>query len=145
MSDRFDEAMASALKYLSKRDRFEAEVRQHLAGFPPDVLEATIDRLRQRRIIDDLRVAGLFVRTKNSLGNLALMTLLAQRGVNEEVAAEAIASADPEELRMEIAVKSKYKSPSDRFRATRFLMSKGFDAELVETMINRIFGEGEPE
>lgn len=88
-----------AFDLLARRDHFRAELAAKLGqrGYEAEEIETTLDRLVERGLLDDRRVARAFVadrQTRRGLGRRRLRAELARRGVSEEVADEVLAEID---------------------------------------------------
>ncbi|HWW62818.1 MAG TPA: regulatory protein RecX [Thermoanaerobaculia bacterium] len=100
MSDS-DRCYLSGLRILNYRFNSEAELRRKLRSkeFEASDIDAAIARLRKEKWLDDARFAAAFVRTRGQkrLGKLRIRRELTAAGVDDEVAARAIAdNVDPE-------------------------------------------------
>jgi regulatory protein len=62
----FERCYAAALRILNYRFNSEAELRKKLRTkkFEPEDVDATIERLRREKWLDDIRFASAFVRTR---------------------------------------------------------------------------------
>ena len=76
-------------------------------------------------------------------GDARLRQRLESRGASETSVANALADVPDEIQRMHDALSAKFKTPAptDRARAGRFLLSRGFDEDAVDGAIHRFFGE----
>ncbi len=79
-----------ALRFLEARPRSVAEVRRRLAtaGYRPDLVEATIDRLVDLHILDDESFATGWVESRDRThprGEIALRRELAHKGVDRSI------------------------------------------------------------
>ncbi len=88
-----------ALELLGARPHFRAELRAKLAarGYLEPEVEAVLGRLDAEGLLDDRANARSFVRSlleRRPLGRRRLAAELARRGVDEEVAAEALGALD---------------------------------------------------
>ncbi len=142
--EQYHEALKLALKKLRTKDRFEAEVREFLSEFPPSVVDRAITRLKERRIIDDTKTTlNLTERYsgRRSVGLEKLRTELLERGAPEEIVNTALSEfADSESERILLTLAAKF-SPTDdaRLKAARFLSSRGFQEEGIESALDRFF------
>ena len=83
-----------------RRERTVAEVRKHLINrqIEPGEAEAAIEQLLEDSVLDDERFARLFVQDKRSLeqwGTERIRRGLESRGIDRELAEEALAQAGP--------------------------------------------------
>jgi regulatory protein len=85
-----------ALGYLSYRPRSEREVEMHLRKkrFAPEQIEAVMERLRQRKYVDDREFARFWVSNRMAFsprGPRLLRSELRQKGVPQDIVDEALA------------------------------------------------------
>lgn len=90
-----------ALRRLESRDRTRAELAVTLRDreTPDTVAAAVLDRLTEIGLVDDTRFARTWVETRQrtrGLAGPALSAELRQRGVSDDVVAEAVQAVDPE-------------------------------------------------
>ena len=90
-----------ALRRLESRDRTRAELASTLRDreTPDTVAAAVLDRLTEVGLVDDTRFARTWVETRQrtrGLAGRALGAELRQRGVADEIVAEAVEVVDPE-------------------------------------------------
>jgi len=143
--DRYRAALALALKKIRLQDRYEAEVRGFLNEFDPEAVECVIRFLKDRRIIDDSKTTqNLIDRNsgKRSVGLERLRAELLERGAPEETI-DAILGSEPdgESQRMLEALSAKFSPDVSRAKAARFLYSRGFPEESIESVLDRFFGQ----
>lgn len=98
----YHEAMQRAGHLLSTRPRTEHEMRARLqaAGFVGDVVERTIGRLIELRLIDDAAFALQWVEERARLKSRApeaLVAELAAKGVDRDLAEAALSAAEIDE------------------------------------------------
>jgi len=100
------DALSYSLRLLKSRLRSEFEINQALSkhGVEPDLRQETIDKLKEAKLIDDLRFAKAWVHTRDLLsprGSLVLKQELQQKGISPEliqtVLSERRAAAEEEE------------------------------------------------
>ena len=94
-SDRTNRAFGVANRYLSRRDRTEAEVRKRLekAGYVAAEIEAVCARLVETLALNDRRYADEYVRARfssRSYGPDRIRRELLTRGVNEAIVVSAL-------------------------------------------------------
>lgn len=88
-------ALDLAYRYLSRRERSEAELRAHLSrrGVDKNEVEYAVATLKEQGYLDDARFARLFVEDKRALaqwGSNRIRRSLVARGIDREVADEAL-------------------------------------------------------
>lgn len=140
--ERLEHALEVAYRYLGRRDRTVAEVRQRLAteDVEPDVIEATVEELERQGYLDDARYAQRFAedrRTIDAWGAERIERKLRAVGIDEALIAAALGDRGAaEELEAAVAVLRRRfpQAPADdrdRDRALGLLVRKGYDLELA--------------
>ena len=139
----YREALELALKKIGSKDRFESEVQAFLSDFPNDTSERVIAFLKDRRIINDTRTIQTLLERysgKRSIGIEKLRAELLERGAPEEtVEAVLVQFAEGESQRMLDALSAKFKPSDSRAKAGRFLFSRGFSEDEIESALDRFF------
>lgn len=153
--DAREKAFQQALLYLSYRARSEAEVRKnlHKHGYPEEVIEETLERLRQARLADDEEFARAWVENRSTFrprSRRALAMELRQKGLSDETAQSALAGVDEEALAYEAARKrvNRLKGlewPEFRKKLSEFLARRGFPYDVTASTVSRIWNENYPE
>jgi regulatory protein len=141
--DELQRALDAAYRYLSRRDRTEAEVRRRLeeAGTTSTLLDETIVILQEQHVLDDERYARLFVEDKRALeqwGADRIRRALHARGINRGVIEHALAkdeSASDELGRAVELLRIRFPTPPqdrlERDRALGMMLRKGYDADVA--------------
>lgn len=144
-----NEALADALRRLKAAERTSAELRAALLPrHGEEATEAALAWLSERRLLSDARAAEATVRPRTAgrraEGDDKLRQRLEARGATPEAIQEALAQAPEEGQRMEEALAAKFKKEdaSQRGKAGRFLLSRGFDEDAVDGALDRFFEEG---
>lgn len=107
----------------------------------PDEIARTLDRLRDQGFLSDARMAQAWTRSRGArYGRLRLRQELARKGVDDATISDALPSAD-EDGRAALALwRKKFgrlaETPQERARQGRFLIARGFDAEIVRRIVN---------
>ncbi|WP_245866726.1 regulatory protein RecX [Serinibacter salmoneus] len=101
-ADQEQVARTIALRQLAGMPRSRAQLAEAMArkDVPEDVTEKVLDRLEDVGLVDDAEYAAMLVRSKHAdrgLGRRALAHELQRKGIDQEVAQEALASVGPEE------------------------------------------------
>lgn len=138
-------ALSHAMRLLVKRDLTTAEVRAKLEAkrFGEREIDEAIAWLHDKRLIDDARALKARVESltagKSAGGRLRVRARLEAAGASaEEVDASIDSISDEDELeRMAKLLTDKFKGEKDPARAGRFLLSRGFEQDLVETALDR--------
>ncbi|HEY5639951.1 MAG TPA: RecX family transcriptional regulator [Dehalococcoidia bacterium] len=144
-------AMTSALRLLSYRPRSEREMRDALRArrIPEAIAGETLDRLRELQLLDDEAFAEAWTesRQRNSpRGRRLLLTELAQKGVEREVARQSVAAIDEEAAAVRAGRKRSrtlrnLKFGDFRRRLGDFLARRGFGYDACETAIKQLWAE----
>jgi len=150
-ADRLQSSLDSALKYMSPRPRSEAEVRARLNrhGFDTDTIQQVLARLKERGLVDDIAFARFWRENRENFRprSRRLIELeLKQKGVDAETIAEATAGVDDEPSAYRAAQRkarslARLDHSSFRKRLGDFLKRRGFDYELVNRTIDRVWQE----
>ena len=140
--------------FLKFRPRTEKEIRDYLykkiksKHWSRDDAEKVIEELRSEDLIDDKKFVDWFVRNRTTLkpkGQRMLTRELRQKGISDELIEKYFSEniVDEESLAFKILEKRwpRYKNLSSQKRfekAGRFLMSRGFNFDLVKITIEKL-------
>lgn len=150
-ADPLQSALDAAYRYLNRRDRTVAEVRQRLeqTGTAASVIDEAIGILVEQRVLDDERYARLFVEDKRTLeqwGADRIRRGLRGRGVERDLVEQALAAdgdnAEPDrgagggELGRALELlRTRFPQPPqdrrERDRALGMMLRKGYDPEVA--------------
>lgn len=136
-----------AMQYLARREYSRAELRGKLlphvqaedefdTASAPDI-DALLDDLTQRGWLSDERAATQWVHAKRSrLGTQRITHELRQKGISEELIAEALPELRESELATAREVwQKKFGTPpedaKEKARQMRFLQSRGFSMDVI--------------
>ncbi|MFD9681420.1 recombination regulator RecX [Rhodococcus sp. NPDC059969] len=135
------QAKDACLRLLTDRARSRSELETKLSGrgFEPEIITNVLDRLQEIGLIDDADFANQWVHSRHTYsgkGKRALAVELRLKGIDQDVASEALSQIDPEDERERAAElvrrKLKNKPVDDRDKVTRRLVSmlarKGYSA-----------------
>ncbi|MDI9900138.1 recombination regulator RecX [Rhodococcus sp. IEGM 1409] len=135
------QAKDACLRLLADRARSRSELDTKLIGrgFEPEIITSVLDRLQEIGLIDDADFANQWVHSRHTYsgkGKRALAVELRLKGIDQDVASEALSQIDPEDERERAAElvrrKLKNKPVDDRDKVTRRLVSmlarKGYSA-----------------
>ncbi len=144
MADRQAEAgsaAAKALELLGRRAHFRAELEAKLAarGFPAAAVEEAMGRLAERGYLDDRAAARLWVEAaqRKGYGPRRLRAELVRRGVEAEIAAEAVAAViGAGERERALAVAGRFRG-SDPAALARHLDRKGFSKPIILAIVGK--------
>ena len=127
------------MRYLARREHSRAELRSKLLPYVQDGedVEAVLDELAQRNWLSDARAAEQMVTQRRSrYGSQRIAHELRQKGIGEELIAEALPQLKASELEAAREVWArKFGQPAqdqkERARQARFLQSRGFSMETI--------------
>jgi SOS response regulatory protein OraA/RecX len=139
-------ALADALRRLKTAERTEAELRENLsAKHSVEDVEVALAWLKGQRLLSETRAVEATVRPRSSgrraEGDVRLRARLEARGADQTAAEKALAELPDEASRMQEALAAKFspEEPGQRGKAGRFLLSRGFDEEGIESALDRFF------
>ena len=132
-----------ALRCLAAREHSRAELLRKLAPHEeePGQLERVLDELQSKGFISEERVAAsLLHRRAARLGDRRIRQELQAKGLDAPTVAQALAQLQGTELERAQAVwQRKFGGPAqeakERARQVRFLMARGFSAEVVRRVV----------
>lgn len=134
-----DPPFQKAIELLGRRSHFRREIEAKLAqrGYSEKVVATTLERLADQELIDDRETAREFVRTRMArkpMGRLRLLSDLRSRGVEGDVAGEALDALYPEDD-LDLA-----RQASQRFRGgsealARRLSRMGFTSQAIVAVL----------
>ncbi len=143
--------MADRLKVqCSRREYCRSDVmKKALKALEGDEAAAreVVDELVAERYVDELRYASAFARDKVSIagwGEVKIRYMLAGKGIPREVVDAALAEIDggkaSEKLRklLEVKAKSLKGDPQIRLKLLRFALSRGYQYDSVNEILNRV-------
>jgi regulatory protein len=148
MHDALEKAHNRALNYLAYRPRSSAEMSRYLSGkgVPSRVGEEVLQRLSGAGLLDDRAFARYWVENRETFkprGRRLLKQELRQKGVGDELIAEALTDVDEEKSAYQAASRqaSRYARLDDglfRQRMYNFLRRRGFAYEVIGETISRL-------
>ena len=153
--DDIDKAYAAALHYLAARPRSCSEVEQRLEqkGHAPEAIAAAIERLKDRRYVDDEMFAAFWVDNRSRFrprSAAALRQELRQKGVDNDTIRQALDELDEEEAAW-AAVEGKLSRWQELEKAqfeqkvVAFLARRGFHFEIARRTAARAWQESQSE
>ena len=149
-SDLRKEAIERAGRMLALRPRTEREIRDRLkeASFPEDVIEDTVSRLYELRLLDDEAFALDWIseRTaKKGLGPRVLVAELQRKGVDRSTAEAALATSGIEEADTATAQAERlvhkvirYPLRDQAAKLQQMLLRRGFSWDAVEEAVKAV-------
>ena len=132
---------ARALRLLARREHSRQELARKLGPADPDAVTVLLDELQARGWLSEQRLADQLLHAAvGRFGTRKVMQQLAQKGVSQEVVAQARRRALENELESARAVWLKRfgKAPAslrERARQARFLERRGFEPEVIRTVL----------
>ena len=156
LKDQHARALDAALRFLGARPRSEREIRDRLARheFDPLVVDRVIERLRQLRLVDDAEFAAYWVEQRANhrpRGARLLKQELRQKGLSQDVVAEALPSDDDQDgayraaQRKAVSLRA-FDERTFKQRLGAFLQRRGYGYETVKPVVTRLWQEttGQP-
>jgi regulatory protein len=144
-------AYQQALLFLSHRPRSENEIRQNLRKheMPEEVIEATLEKLRQAGFANDDNFARIWVENRNTFrprSKRALTIELRQKGLSDETIQDSLSDINEESLAYEAGLKrvTRLKSlewSEFRKKLSEFLARRGFSYSVIAPVVARIWNE----
>ena len=148
-------AQRAALRALARRAHARVDLRRRLVQkqHPPDAVEAALDRLAARGLLDDRRFAEQYAafRAARGKGPARLVTDLLAHGVERRVAEEAVRRAladegiDPAIEARAVAAKRAHQlsdlpGPVRKRRLLAFLVRRGYAGAGVKELVEELCG-----
>ena len=141
----------AALRFLGPRPRSEREIRDRLARheFDVTVVDRAIERLRRIQLVDDAAFATYWVEQRSThrpRGARLLKQELRQKGVNQDVLAEALPADDDEEGAYRAAQRKAtslraFDERTFKQRLGAFLQRRGYGYETMKPVVGRLWRE----
>jgi len=156
-ADQASRATEAALVFLSYRPRSEKEVRDRLrrGGFEQDAIEHAIARLHEWHYLDDADFARRWVENRTAhrpRGRRLLQQELRHKGIDVEIAREAIDDADLDETgaaealaRRRLPAYAGDEPAAIRRRLGAYLARRGYGYDVIRVALDRALGEAEDE
>ena len=142
----------AAMRFLSARPRSEREVRQRLArhGYPTELVDPVIERLRGQNLVNDGEFAQFWVEQRQAhrpRGARLLKQELRQKGLSVDVATEALSDSgnEAENAYRAAAKRAVTLRALDEFTFRRrlgaFLQRRGFGYQTSAAAVSRLWAE----
>lgn len=133
-----------ALRLLSQREHSRLELERKLRAYEeePGTLAQALDELQARDFISEQRVAeSVLNRRASQYGVVRLRQELQDKGLARELIEQSVASLQETELaRAQDVWRRKFEAPAatpqERAKQSRFLMARGFSAEVVHRVLS---------
>jgi len=149
--DAKERALQQALLFLGYRARSESEIRKNLQKheIPEIVIEETLERLRNDKLVDDSQFAQTWVENRSTFrprSRRMLAMELRQKGLDEQAMQSALEDVDDEALAYEAAQKRapRFKELEwidFRKKLTGFLARRGFSYSVITPVVSRLWKE----
>ncbi len=148
-------ALSAALAFLAYRPRSEREVRDRLRqkGYPPEAIDAAIEKLRGWRYLDDADFARRWVENREThqpRGRRLLEQELRRKGIDRDTAREIVEEADIDErtAALDLARNRLRRLPTgdpagNRRRLADFLARRGYGWDVVRPTLDAVLGEAD--
>jgi regulatory protein len=141
----------AAYRYLDYRPRSQAELRERLQrrGFDGDSIEATIARLKEQNLVDDLAFAEFWKENRQSFSPRSRWLTrreLKQKGVADEVIERVVADVDDEDSAYQAAIAKARNIPASDYEVFRrrlgeYLKRRGFGYGVIKKTLERVWEE----
>lgn len=136
-------ALDRALRALAARPHTERELSEKLAraGFDEHIIAQVMQKLSEYRLLDDAGFAERYAasRARQGYGAAQIRQALRFKGVDAELASDAIAAVDEDEAlsaATAVARKRRLETPDDRRRAIQALMRRGHSYSLAKQAVD---------
>lgn len=149
--DSQEKAHRQAMLFLGIRARSETEVRKNLEKheIPPAVIEQTIERLREERLVNDGQFAQAWVANRSEFrprSRRALTIELKQKGLTEAAIQSATEAVDEEFMAYAAAQKRVRRLEGlewieFRKKLSEFLARRGFGYDVITPTVKRLWAE----
>jgi len=149
--DSKERAFQQAMLFLSYRARSEKEIRQNLLKheYPEEVVEGTLQRLREGGLANDNEFARAWVENRNTFrprSRRALTMELRQKGLDEESVKSAVSGVDESALAYETARKraprlQRLEWSEFRKKLSEYLARRGFPYSVIAPIVTQIWNE----
>lgn len=131
----------AAYGLLARGERFRAEIQRELdrKGLGEEA-EAVMARLESRGMLDEFRAARTHAvarQGKRAAGDALIRAELEARGAPAEAIGDALAACEPEVDRAHALLVAGSRSTHPPARQARFLASRGFEADTIESVLKR--------
>ena len=151
IEDAQERAFQQAMLFLSYRARSESEIRQNLRKheIPDEVIEQTLERLRQNGLANDGQFARAWVENRSAFRprSRRMMAMeLRQKGLNEEAVTSAMEDVDDGALAYEAALTRALRFKDlewieFRKKLAEVLARRGFSYSVIAPVVTRIWNE----
>jgi len=151
-SDLFHRCLNAAIHYLGYRPRSEAELRErlHRRGFDGDKVEATLAKLREQGLVNDLAFAQFWKDNRQSFSPRSqwlTRSELRQKGVADDIIDQVVAGIDDEDSAYRAALSRAHSLPLSDYQGFRrrlgeYLKRRGFGYRVISHTVEQVWQEG---
>ena len=146
MESEQDTAFNLAIKYISKYQKTEKELKDYLVskGFLEDVANAVLQKVKAYRYIDDKLFLDAYIKSsKGRYGINRIKQNLKQKGLDESLLNDIEIEEDLDDLQKiaEKYLKNKEKTRQNLQKCIKFMISRGFNYSDVLKVMERFNGE----
>lgn len=143
VEDEKSNALAKAVKYMGTNLKTAKQLRDYLKkkDYNPSTIEFVLSKMYEYNYIDDENYARAYILTySNKYGKLKLKLQLKQKGVSEEIIDNLIANLDCSSIDSvaQKYLKNKDLSYENCQKLSRFLYSRGYEFDDINSCINRL-------
>jgi regulatory protein len=152
-SNSLQDCLDAAYYYLSYRPRSEGEIRQwlHKRGFPNELTEETIARLREQKLSDDLAFAQFWKDNRLSFRHKSRRLIereLRDKKVDAEIVAQVTRDIDDEEIAYKLGSSrlpalAHLDYPAFCRRLSSYLAYRGFNYQVIKRTASLLWQEKE--
>jgi regulatory protein len=149
--DRYQRCLNTAIRYIGYRPRSETEVKQRLKkhGFPDDVAEKAIARLKEQGLVDDIAFARFWKDNRESFSPRSRRQTkmeLTRRGLGSDVIEPVIKEIDESDSAYRAALGRARRLPLADYQAFRrrlgaYLGRRGFSYDIINETVARVWKE----
>jgi len=137
--------MEAALKFLSRTERFEGEVRKHLSTFDHSEVDTLIESLKLRNIINDERAIQSYLRVhtgRKGAGLFKMEAELRSKGVSDQTISLLAEMVSEPDTALD-ALSGKFQPKEElKPKMFRFLVSRGFSYDSAHSAIRKFLSSG---
>jgi len=147
---RIRKALSLAMRRLVSSSRLSSEIAKYLNDreYSEPEIEEVLSFLTRHKLLDDEKTIQSLVEQRSgtrSAGKGKIRADLQRRGAPDDAIERILQSrSDEDELEASLsALRKRRWPPNSRFRAARFLISRGHDEDIVKSALERFFGPDE--
>lgn len=140
-----ESAFNKVANYISKRLKTEREIRNYLIdkGYLETIADYVIAKLKEYKYVDDKTYIDAFIRSNPNKGKKLIKQKLMEKGISKVWAEEAVSKIDDQspsiEMLCEKYLKNKERNLDNKTKTYRYLLSKGFDYNQIDSVIRKVF------